>query len=152
MSEQNSEAEAAKSQPLDEAEASKSQPLNEPNAQPSTESATSSPKMESSIPSPAADLSEAKTPVMSTDEALMSSEIYRKVKDIIIEQLNVEDDQVSLNATFKEDLKADSLDLVELIMAFEEEFGGEISDKDAEKITTVGQAVRFLQTQGVDKS
>ena len=76
---------------------------------------------------------------MSTKE-----EIYGKVKDIIVDQLGVDADKVTIDASFREDLEADSLDLVELIMAFEEEFGGEISDEEAQKITTVGEAVDYL--------
>jgi acyl carrier protein len=76
---------------------------------------------------------------MSTKE-----EVYGKVKDIIVDQLGVDADKVTIDASFREDLEADSLDLVELIMAFEEEFGGEISDEEAQKITTVGEAVDYL--------
>ncbi len=75
----------------------------------------------------------------------MTSEVFERVKAIIVEQLGVEPDKVTPDARFREDLEADSLDLVELIMAFEEEFGGEISDEDAEKIQTVGDAVRCLE-------
>ena len=71
-------------------------------------------------------------------------EIFAKVKVLIVEQLGVDEDKVTLEANFREDLEADSLDLVELIMAFEEEFGGEISDEEAQEITTVGQAVDYL--------
>ncbi len=71
-------------------------------------------------------------------------EVFAKVKGIVIEQLGIEDDKVTMNASFKDDLEADSLDLVELIMAFEEEFGGEISDEQAQNITTVGEAVKYL--------
>jgi len=71
-------------------------------------------------------------------------EIFAKVKGLIVEQLGVDEDKVTLEANFREDLEADSLDLVELIMAFEEEFGGEISDEEAQEITTVGQAVDYL--------
>ncbi len=70
---------------------------------------------------------------------------FERVKSIIVEQLGVEPEQVTLEANFREDLEADSLDLVELIMAFEEEFGGEISDEDAQQITTVAQAVEYLE-------
>ena len=70
--------------------------------------------------------------------------VFERVKTIIVDQLGVDADQVTMEASFREDLEADSLDLVELIMAFEEEFGGEISDDDAQKITTVEQAVTFL--------
>lgn len=71
--------------------------------------------------------------------------VFERVKKIIVDQLGVDPDQVVMEASFREDLEADSLDLVELIMAFEEEFGGEISDEDAQKITTVAQAVSFLE-------
>ena len=72
-------------------------------------------------------------------------DVYEKVKDIIVEQLGVEEDKITLEARFREDLEADSLDLVELIMAFEDEFGGEISDEEAQQIKTVGQAVDYLK-------
>ncbi|MCU0507276.1 MAG: acyl carrier protein [Anaerolineae bacterium] len=75
----------------------------------------------------------------------MNPEIYAKVKEIIIDKLNVDEDKIVPEARFREDLKADSLDLVELIMAFEETFGGTISDEDAQKITTVGEAVIYLE-------
>jgi acyl carrier protein len=70
--------------------------------------------------------------------------VEEKVKDIIVEQLKVDRDEVTLEASFIEDLGADSLDLVELIMAMEEEFGLEISDEDAEKIQTVQDAVNYI--------
>ena len=69
---------------------------------------------------------------------------FDKVKEIIVEQLGVEEERVKMEASFREDLEADSLDLVELIMAFEEEFGGEISDEEAQQIGTVADAVSFL--------
>ncbi len=69
---------------------------------------------------------------------------YERVRAIIVDQLGVDPGDVTMEANFRDDLEADSLDLVELIMAFEEEFGGEINDDDAQKITTVGDAVRFL--------
>ena len=72
-------------------------------------------------------------------------EVFEKVKVIIIEQLGVEEEAVTMKASFRDDLEADSLDLVELIMAFEEEFGGEISDEEAQNITSVGEAVTYLQ-------
>ena len=72
------------------------------------------------------------------------SDTFGQVKEIIVELLGVEDGKVKSEAKFREDLEADSLDLVELIMAFEEKFGGEISDEDAQKITTVGEAVTYL--------
>jgi acyl carrier protein len=70
---------------------------------------------------------------------------FEKVKEIIVEQLGVDPEKVTMDARFREDLEADSLDLVELIMAFEDEFGGEISDEEAQQIKTVGQAVTYLQ-------
>jgi acyl carrier protein len=75
----------------------------------------------------------------------MSDPTFEKVKAIIIDKLNADPALVVTEARFREDLKADSLDLVELIMAFEDEFGGAISDEDAQKITTVGEAVSFLK-------
>jgi acyl carrier protein len=72
------------------------------------------------------------------------SDTFGQVKEIIVELLGVEEGKVKSEAKFREDLEADSLDLVELIMAFEEKFGGEISDEDAQKITTVGEAVTYL--------
>lgn len=72
--------------------------------------------------------------------------IEDRVKGIVVELLGVEEDKVVTSASFREDLEADSLDLVELIMAFEEEFGGEISDEDAQKIETVGQAVEYIKS------
>ena len=68
------------------------------------------------------------------------------VKGIIVELLGVEENKVISGAKFREDLEADSLDLVELIMAFEEKFGGEISDEDAQSITSVGEAVTYIDT------
>jgi acyl carrier protein len=68
-----------------------------------------------------------------------------RVTDIIVDLLGVDPEKVTPDARFREDLEADSLDLVELIMAFEEEFGGEISDEDAQKITTVGEAVAYIE-------
>ena len=70
-----------------------------------------------------------------------------RVKGIVVELLGVEDERVVPEARFREDLEADSLDLVELIMAFEEEFGGEITDEDAQTITTVGEAVTYIDQQ-----
>ncbi len=69
---------------------------------------------------------------------------FERVRDIIVEQLGVDQADVTMEASFRDDLEADSLDLVELIMAFEEEFGGEISDDEAQRILTVGDAVHFL--------
>lgn len=73
-----------------------------------------------------------------------------KVKEIIVEQLGVNPDQVVPEASFIEDLGADSLDTVELVMAFEEEFGAEIPDEDAEKLTTVGAVLDYLKSKGMD--
>ncbi len=70
--------------------------------------------------------------------------IEEKVKQIVAEQLGVEDDQVTGNAAFMDDLGADSLDTVELVMALEEEFDVEISDEDAEKIATVQDAISYI--------
>lgn len=72
------------------------------------------------------------------------SDTMQRVTDIIVELLGVDEAEVERNARFREDLEADSLDLVELIMAFEEEFEGEISDEDAQDIETVGQAVDYI--------
>ncbi len=73
------------------------------------------------------------------------ADTFEQVKTIIIELLAVDPAKVTKEARFREDLEADSLDLVELIMEFEDKFGGEISDEDAQKITTVGDAVQFLE-------
>jgi acyl carrier protein len=72
------------------------------------------------------------------------NDTYERIKAIIVEQLGVDAERVTMEASFRKDLEADSLDLVELIMAFEEEFGGEITDEEAQKITTVGEAVKFM--------
>ncbi|MBI4531083.1 MAG: acyl carrier protein [Candidatus Latescibacteria bacterium] len=71
--------------------------------------------------------------------------IEERVKDLVVEQLGVSPDQVTNDASFIDDLGADSLDTVELVMAFEEEFDVEIPDEDAEKMTTVGDAVAYLE-------
>jgi len=68
-----------------------------------------------------------------------------RITGIVVDLLGVEPERVTLEARFREDLEADSLDLVELIMAFEEEFGGEISDDEAQQITTVGEAVTYVE-------
>lgn len=68
-----------------------------------------------------------------------------RVKEIIVEQLGVNPDQVTPEAKFIEDLGADSLDTVELVMAFEEEFGAEIPDEDAEKLQTVGDVIKYIE-------
>ena len=73
-----------------------------------------------------------------------------KVKEIIVEQLGVNADQATMEASFIDDLGADSLDTVELVMAFEEAFGAEIPDEDAEKLTTVGSVIQYLKDKGFD--
>ncbi len=76
----------------------------------------------------------------------MNEDIFDKVKDIIVEQLGVDQGEVDVETSFVDDLGADSLDIVELIMALEEEFGVEISDEQAESITTVGEAVEYIES------
>jgi acyl carrier protein len=73
------------------------------------------------------------------------SDIMNRVKQIIIDRLGVEESEVTLEASFKDDLGADSLDVVELVMELEDEFDLEISDEDAEKITTVGEVVEYIK-------
>lgn len=80
----------------------------------------------------------------------MAESTEAKVKEIIVNELGVEPEKVTPEASFVEDLGADSLDTVELVMAFEEEFGLEIPDEDAESLQTVGDAIRYLQEKGVD--
>ena len=75
------------------------------------------------------------------------SDISERVKKIVVEHLGVEADKVVDSASFVDDLGADSLDTVELVMAFEEEFGSEISDSEAEKILTVGDAIKFIESK-----
>ena len=75
----------------------------------------------------------------------MSSELEDKVKNIIAEQLDADIDKIQLDSNFQEDLDADSLDIVELVMTFEEEFGVSISDDAAEKITTVRSAIEYIE-------
>lgn len=69
---------------------------------------------------------------------------FERVRDIIVDQLDVDPEEVTMDASFKDDLDADSLDLVELIMAFEEEFGGEITDEKAQEMVTVRDVVNHL--------
>ncbi|NLY44239.1 MAG: acyl carrier protein [Clostridiaceae bacterium] len=71
--------------------------------------------------------------------------IFEKVREIVVDQLGVEEDDVTMEASFIDDLGADSLDIVELIMALEEEFDLEIPDEEAEKITTVGDVVNYIK-------
>src|SRR5205823_2507414 len=81
-----------------------------------------------------------------TEQILMAEKsIAEKVKDIIVEQLGVNPEQVTPQASFIEDLGADSLDIVELVMAFEEEFGVEVPDEDAEKLQTVGDVIKYIE-------
>jgi acyl carrier protein len=88
--------------------------------------------------------SSAKPHPVTTEERMASVE--EKVKHIIVEQLGVDEEEVKLEATFVDDLGADSLDVVELVMALEEEFGIEISDEDAEKLVSVQQAVNYIDS------
>ncbi|PJH75089.1 MAG: acyl carrier protein [Anaerolineae bacterium CG_4_9_14_0_8_um_filter_58_9] len=72
------------------------------------------------------------------------ADTYSEIKALIVDLLGVDEGKVTMDARFREELEADSLDLVELIMAFEDKFGSEISDDDAQKITTVGEAVKYI--------
>ena len=74
------------------------------------------------------------------------SDTYNEVKAIIKDLLGSDDEKITMEARFREELEADSLDLVELIMAFEDKFGAEISDDDAQNITTVGDAVKYIDS------
>ena len=77
----------------------------------------------------------------------MTKDVSQKVKKMVAEHLGVEEVKVTEEANFIDDLGADSLDTVELVMAFEEEFGSEISDSEAEKILTVGDAIKFIESK-----
>jgi len=74
------------------------------------------------------------------------ADTFSEIKDIIVDLLGADEEKVTLEASFREDLEADSLDLVELIMAFEDKFGSDISDEDAQSITTVGEAVKYIES------
>jgi acyl carrier protein len=78
------------------------------------------------------------------------SDTLEQVKVIIVDLLGVDESKIVPEARFREELEADSLDLVELIMAFEDKFGGEISDEDAQKITTVGEAVTYIDERMIN--
>ena len=77
----------------------------------------------------------------------MAKDVANKVKKMVVDHLGAEESKVTDEANFIDDLGADSLDTVELVMAFEEEFGSEISDNEAEKILTVGDAIKFIESQ-----
>ena len=76
--------------------------------------------------------------------------MFERVKEIIEEQLNLEGVEITVDSRFKEDLEADSLDLFELVMAFEEEYGVEIPSEELESITTVGAVIKYMQDKGVN--
>ncbi len=76
----------------------------------------------------------------------MMEDIFERVKEIIVDQLDAEESKVTMEASFREDLEADSLDVVELVMELEDEFDMEIADEEAEKINTVGDAVEYINS------
>ena len=76
---------------------------------------------------------------------MIENEIYEKIKLIVKEQLGVDEDKITMDATFIDDLSADSLDIVELVMSIEEEFNIEIDDSEADKIVTVGDVVKYIE-------
>ncbi len=80
------------------------------------------------------------------------STVGERVKSIIVEQLGVDEDEVTMHASFTDDLGADSLDIVELVMAFEEEFGIEIPDEEAEKISRVEEAIAYIEQNAGGKN
>ncbi|MFP7169094.1 acyl carrier protein [Terribacillus sp. FSL K6-0262] len=75
------------------------------------------------------------------------ADVFEQVKQIVVDRLDVDESKVTLEASFKEDLEADSLDVVELVMELEDQFDMEISDEDAEKIATVGDAVNYINSK-----
>ena len=75
----------------------------------------------------------------------MNQDVFEKIQAIVADLLDIDADTIKPESKFQADLGADSLDLVELIMEFEEQFGGEISDEDAQQITTVGEAVKYVE-------
>lgn len=77
----------------------------------------------------------------------MGDEIFERVKEVIVDKLGVDESEIKISSSFVEELGADSLDIVELVMALEEEFNIEISDEDAEQITTVKEAVEYIKNQ-----
>ena len=81
----------------------------------------------------------------------MTIDVEKKIKETVMQQLNITEDQYNIEASFVEDLGADSLDIVELLMALEDEFGIEIPDEDAEKITTVGDAMKYIEEKSANK-
>ena len=83
---------------------------------------------------------------------LTKEEIRAKIKSIVTENLGVSDDQVTDDAQFSQDLGADSLDQVELVMSLEEEFGAEIRDEDADSLNTVGDAIAYIEKRLADKA
>ncbi len=83
--------------------------------------------------------------MLAEESGVSTSTIYDRLKGIVTEQLGVDEEEITPEASFVDDLNADSLDLVELIMSLEEEFGLEISDEDAEKILTVGDAASYIE-------
>jgi acyl carrier protein len=78
--------------------------------------------------------------------------VFDRVKGIVVDQLGVAEEEVAAEASFVDDLGADSLDVVELVMALEEEFGVEIPDEDAEKIATVGEAVKYIEAHAGERA
>src|SRR5467141_2696471 len=96
----------------------------------------------------AANFGESKPSNFNEEDVMSDKSVADRVKEIIVEQLGVNPDQVTPEAKFIEHLGADSLDTVELVMAFEEEFGAEIPDEDAEKLQTVGDVVKYIEERG----